>query len=89
MRMELTLYCDGGVQGGGWLSRSFDDSETAEEHAEAMRRLSNVYVEDRAAEDEARILVTIERGDVLLHEVVPTLALRQLMKLLNLIGGAS
>lgn len=88
MRLELTIYEGGGVQGGGWLSRSLDDSETVAEHAAHMRRMAKAYLDDDdgAAEDVARVLVTVERGDVDVHEVVPTLALRQMMALLRFVG---
>lgn len=88
MRLELTVYEGGGIQGGGWLSRSLDDSETVAEHAAHMRRMAPAYLDDDdgTAEDVARVLVTVERGDVAIREVVPTLALRQMMALLQLVA---
>lgn len=87
MRLELTIYSDGGVQGGGWLSDAFDDGSTVEDDAVWLRRSAAAYVEDRdEPNDVARVLVTVEDGDALLHEVVPTLALRQMMALLRFVG---
>lgn len=86
MRLELTIYSDGGVQGGGWLSDVFDDGSTIEDDAMHLRGLAHSYLDDDDAGDVARVLVSIENGDALLHEVVPTLALRQMMALLRFVG---